>query len=349
MKEKAKRVVEEYERLQREIFELSQQGEVSKVASLTKRAKDIEPVYLKAKGYLKTLSDLVELRELLEEEKDEGLKREIRKEMEEDERRLESLEEDFRKSLVLMDPLAHRSVIVEVRAGTGGEEAALFAKEVFDMYSKYAAKRGWKLEVLDSHFTELGGVKLVSFSLSGREVYMRMRYESGTHRVQRVPVTESGGRIHTSAVTVAVLLEPEEIEVEVNPDEIKMETFRASGAGGQHVNKTSSAVRLIHIPTGLVVECQEERSQFQNREKALRMLRAKLYERELEKQKREMETLRKRQVGSGDRSEKIRTYNFPQNRVTDHRINLTIYRLQEVLEGDLDLIIDELIVRLWEM
>ena len=232
---------------------------------------------------------------------------------------------------------------MEIRGGAGGEEAALFAGSLYRMYTSYAEKRGWKTELVSFNETGLGGLKEVVFIVNGQGAYSRLKYESGVHRVQRVPETESGGRIHTSTATVAVMPEVEDVEVEINPADVKMEVFRSSGAGGQHINKTSSAVRLIHVPTGMVAECQEERSQVQNREKAMRLLRARLYEIELEKQQKENAEEKRSQLGTGDRSEKIRTYNFPQGRVTDHRIKLTLYNMDAVLGGDLDLVIDPLI------
>ncbi|MCS7227980.1 MAG: peptide chain release factor 1 [Endomicrobia bacterium] len=237
----------------------------------------------------------------------------------------------------------NKNIILEIRAGTGGDEAALFAADLFRMYSKYCAKKGWKIEILDINQTGLKGIKEIVCYISGKDVYKYLQYESGVHRVQRVPETEASGRIHTSAATVAVLPEAEEVEVEIKPEDIEIDTFRASGHGGQHLQKTNSAVRIKHKPTGIVVQCQDERSQIKNRERALKILRAKLYDLKLQQQQRELDKLRKSQVKSGDRSEKIRTYNFPQNRVTDHRINLTLYNLTEVLDGKLDELIYALI------
>ena len=253
------------------------------------------------------------------------------------------LEQKLLTLLLPQEPQENKNVILEIRAGTGGEEAALFAGDLFRMYGKYCAKKGWKLEIMDINQTGLKGIKEVVCYVSGKEVYKYLQYESGVHRVQRVPITESSGRIHTSAATVAVLPEAEEIDVKITPEEIEIETFRASGHGGQHLQKTDSAVRIKHKPTGIIVQCQDERSQIKNRERALKILRAKLYDLKLQQQQQEITKLRKSQVKSGDRSEKIRTYNFPQNRVTDHRINLTLYNLQEVLDGDLDEIINALI------
>ena len=254
----------------------------------------------------------------------------------------EALSEELRVLLLPRDPNDEKNVIVEIRGGVGGEESALFAHSLFRMYSMYAASKGWRLELLNYNETELGGVKEADFIIEGDGAFSRMKFESGVHRVQRVPETESGGRIHTSTATVAVLPEMEAVDVEIRPEDIEMQVYRSSGAGGQHINKTSSAVRLIHKPTGIVVACQEERSQFQNREKCMNMLASKLYEMERERQDAQLSGTRKSQVGSGMRNEKIRTYNFPQDRVTDHRIGLTLHNIQGFMDGDLDAMIDAL-------
>ena len=256
--------------------------------------------------------------------------------------KMEQAAEELQILLIPKDPEDDCSVIVELRAGTGGEEAALFAADLFRMYSMYAAKMGWSVELMNYNDTELGGVKEADFVINGRGAYSRLKYESGVHRVQRVPETESGGRVHTSTATVAVLPEMEEVDVQINPGDIEMQVYRASGAGGQHVNKTSSAVRLIHKPSGIVVACQEERSQVQNREKCMRMLASKLYEMEQEKLESEVTGMRRSQVGTGMRNERIRTYNFPQGRVTDHRVGLTLYKIDAIMDGALDEIIDAL-------
>jgi peptide chain release factor 1 len=280
---------------------------------------------------------------MLEVEEDDELRQLIKEEIKLLEEKIERLEKELPLLLLPKDPNDEKNVIVEIRAGAGGEEAALFAAELMRMYQRYAERKGWKVEVLDINETGLGGVKEVVLRIEGKGAYSRLKYESGVHRVQRVPVTEAGGRIHTSTATVAVLPEVDEVEVEIRPEDLKIETMRASGHGGQHVNRTESAVRITHLPTGIVVSCQNERSQHQNKATALRILRAKLYELYQREQQEKIQKERRSQVGTGERSEKIRTYNFPQNRVTDHRIGLTVYNLPEVLDGDLDEFIDALI------
>ena len=263
--------------------------------------------------------------------------------MYENKEKLPKIEEDLKILLIPKDPDDDKNIICEIRAGAGGDEAALFAGTLYRMYSMYAERKHWKIEVLNENETGLGGYKEISFMVTGKGVYSRLKFESGVHRVQRVPETEASGRIHTSTATVAVLPVVEDVQIEINPADIKLEVFRASGAGGQHVNKTSSAVRLIHIPTGIVAECQTERSQTQNREYAMKLLKSRLYEVEKQKRDSELANERKSQVGSGDRSEKIRTYNYPQGRITDHRIGLSIYQMENFLNGDLDEMIDNLI------
>lgn len=319
---------------------------ISNVAEWRKYVKEhaaIEDIVLKYREYKKVLEDIEATKELLSPN-DEELKEMAEEELSQLEEKKEKLLEEIKILLIPKDPNDEKNVIMEIRAGAGGEEAALFAHDLFRMYSMYAEKKGWKVEIMSSNETDIGGFKEVILNISGKGSYSRLKYESGVHRVQRVPTTEAGGRIHTSTATVAVLPEVEEVDVEINPNDIKIDVFRSGGHGGQSVNTTDSAVRVTHIPTGIVVTCQDERSQIQNRERALKILRAKLYEMALQEQQREIAETRKSQVGTGERSERIRTYNFPQGRVTDHRIGLTLYRLQEVLDGDLDEIIDALIL-----
>ena len=310
-----------------------------KAARLLREKNDLEPIVEAFQAYRKAEQDMLEAQELLS---DPEMRDMAQEEFRAAKAARETLFEKLQILLLPKDPNDDKNVIVEIRGGVGGEESALFAHSLFRMYSMYAAKMGWTIELLNYNETELGGVKEADFLIIGRGAWSRMKYESGVHRVQRVPETESGGRVHTSTATVAVLPEMEEVDVQIDPKDIEMQVYRASGAGGQHVNKTSSAVRLIHKPTGIVVACQEERSQVQNREKCMRMLASKLYEIEQEKQESEVTGLRRSQVGTGMRNERIRTYNFPQGRVTDHRVNLTLYRIDSVMDGDLDEIINAL-------
>ena len=307
---------------------------------LMKEHASIEEVVQKYREYKKVKQDMEEAKEMMQ---DPEMKELAEAEFYEAKDKLPQIEEELKILLIPKDPDDDKNIICEIRAGAGGEEAALFAGTLFRMYTMYAEKKHWKLEVLNENETGLGGYKEISFMITGKGVYSRLKFESGVHRVQRVPDTESSGRIHTSTATVAMLPVVEDVEIEINPADIKMEVFRSSGAGGQHINKTSSAVRLIHEPSGIVVECQTERSQFQNRDNAMRMLRTKLYEIEKQKQDSEIAISRKSQVGSGDRSEKIRTYNYPQGRITDHRIGMSIYQMENFLNGDLDEMIDNLI------
>lgn len=307
---------------------------------LMKEHASIEEVVQKYREYKKEKQNMEEAKEMMQ---DPEMKELAEAEFYEAKEKLPQIEEELKILLIPKDPDDDKNIICEIRAGAGGEEAALFAGTLFRMYTMYAEKKHWKLEVLNENETGLGGYKEISFMITGKGVYSRLKFESGVHRVQRVPDTESSGRIHTSTATVAMLPVVEDVEIEINPADIKMEVFRSSGAGGQHINKTSSAVRLIHEPSGIVVECQTERSQFQNRDNAMRMLRTKLYEIEKQKQDSEIANSRKSQVGSGDRSEKIRTYNYPQGRITDHRIGMSIYQMENFLNGDLDEMIDNLI------
>ncbi len=313
-----------------------------KFQALAKEHKELQPIYDTYMEYKKAKEGIAEAIEMIEAGEDDELVELAKEEKKELERKVEKLEEELKKLLIPKDPNDEKNVILEIRAGAGGEEAALFAQDLFRMYSRYAERKGWKVEILSLNETGLGGFKEVIAMISGKGAYSRLKYESGVHRVQRIPVTESGGRIHTSTATVAILPEAEEVDIEINEKDLKIDTYRSSGAGGQHVNTTDSAVRITHIPTGIVVTCSNERSQIQNRIKAMKILRARLKELYEREQKEKLDSARRSQVGSGDRSEKIRTYNFPEGRVTDHRIKLTLYNLQEFLDGDLDEMIDAL-------
>ena len=311
---------------------------------LMREQKNLTPVVEKYREYKKYDETLNESKQLLDEGGlDKDFKELVQEEFEQAKTDLERCSEELKILLLPKDPNDDKNVIVEIRGGAGGEEAALFAGSLFRMYSMYAERKGWKVEIMNENPTELGGYKEISFSVEGEGAYSRFKFESGVHRVQRVPETESQGRIQTSTVTVAVLPEAEEVDFELNPADLQIDVFRSSGAGGQKVNKTSSAIRVTHIPTGMVVECQDERSQYKNKDKALKVLRSRLLEIEQQKQADEIAGTRKAQVGTGDRSERIRTYNFPQGRVSDHRIGLTLYKIEAIMNGDLDEIIDALI------
>ncbi len=313
-------------------------------AETMKEYKSTEPLALKYKEYKKAVSERAETAEMLNEGgSDEELIQMLEEELKVLDEKISVISDEMKILLLPKDPNDDRNVIVEIRGGAGGEEAALFAAVLFRMYSMYAVKRGYKTEIINANETELGGYKEISFMLTGEGAYSRLKYESGVHRVQRVPETETQGRIHTSTVTVAVLPEADDVEVSINPVDLRIDTFRSSGAGGQHINKTESAIRITHIPTGLVVECQDERSQYKNKDKAMKVLKSRLLEAEREKQQNEVAQQRHSQVGTGDRSERIRTYNYPQGRVTDHRIGLTLYKIDDILNGNIDEIIDALI------
>ncbi len=304
---------------------------------------ELEPIiekYRELKAAMKTIEDD---REMLSEGQDKEFEEMVRAEMEDARRTAQEARSELKILLLPRDPNDEKNVIIEIRGGTGGEEAALFAADLMRMYSMYAESKRWKIEILNSNATDIGGYKEISFCVEGKGAYSRFKFESGVHRVQRVPETESQGRIHTSAVTVAVLPEAEEVEVDINPNDLRIDVFRAGGPGGQCVNTTDSAVRITHIPTGIVVSCQDEKSQLKNKDKAMKILRSRIYEQAEAERHKEIADARKSQVGSGDRSERIRTYNFPQSRVTDHRVNLTLYKLEQVLNGALDEIIDALV------
>ena len=340
MLDKLKELALRYEDLEAQLSDPAVYGDAGRLRQINRERKELGPVVETYLAYLRAEQERVEAEELLHDPDFHELAQE---ELVSAKLEMERLREELRVLLLPRDPNDSRNVIMEIRGGVGGEEGALFAASLLRMYTMYAQSKGWKTDIVNMNDTELGGVKECSVLIEGEGAFSRLKFESGVHRVQRVPETESGGRIHTSAATVAVLPEAEDVDVELNPADIEMQVFRSSGAGGQHVNKTSSAVRLIHKPTGTVVECQQERSQFQNRDKAMRILASRLYEAEREKKSAAEAAERKSQVGSGDRSERIRTYNFPQGRVTDHRIGLTLYKIDTIMDGDLDELIDALV------
>ncbi len=343
MLEKLKAIEERYEELERQLMEVGE--DYQRAAELGKERSDLETLVTAIRRYRQALSDLAEARAMLEEERDPDMRELAALEVEELEKEIPALEERIRRMLLPKDPRDNRNVIMEIRAGAGGDEAGLFAADLFRMYSRYAERQGWKVEVLSENATGIGGYKEITFLIKGKGAYSRLKYESGVHRVQRVPATESQGRIHTSTATVAVLAEVDDVEIEVPDKDIKIDVYKSAGAGGQNVQKNATAVRITHLPTGMVVACQDERSQLQNRLRAMSILKARLYEMEEEKRRAEREADRRSQVGTGERSEKIRTYNYPQSRVTDHRINLSSYNLPAVMDGEIDQFIEELATR----
>ena len=339
MLEKLQAVANRYEELCAKSEQPDFYNDPKKAAALLREKNDLEPVVETYNAYCRAQQDMDDAQELMS---DPEMKEFCQQSYQEAKAQKEDLYQQLQILLLPKDPNDDKSVLVEIRGGVGGEESALFAHSLFRMYSMYAAQKGWTIELLNYSDTELGGVKEADFMVNGRGAYSRLKYESGVHRVQRVPETESGGRVHTSTATVAVLPEMEEVDVQIRPEDVEMQVYRASGAGGQHVNKTSSAVRLIHKPTGIAVACQQERSQLQNREKCMRMLASKLYEMERERVESAFTGMRRSQVGTGMRNERIRTYNFPQGRVTDHRVGLTLYKIDAIMDGAIDEIIDAL-------
>jgi peptide chain release factor 1 len=344
MWEKLEGIENRYEEIAQRMADPEVVSDPDRLAELAREHAELEELVTLYRQYRQARTELEQAESLLDDS-DPELRELAEAEVARLREHLDDLEAQLRQLLLPRDPRDQRDVIVEIRAGTGGEEAGLFAADLYRMYTRYAERRGWQTELLSAHPTDLGGFKEVIFEVRGRGAFSRLKFESGVHRVQRVPITESSGRIHTSTATVAVLPEADEVEVYIDPNDIEMEVYRSSGPGGQHMQKNATAVRLIHKPTGMVVTCESERSQTQNRARALAVLRARLYEMERQKQETEIAEARRAQVGTGERSEKIRTYNFPQNRVTDHRLGLTLYRLPDVLDGDLDPFIDELITQ----
>lgn len=343
MLEKLRLVEEHYLEMEARAAQPDLYADAKAAAKLLREQKQLEPIMQAYRAYLKTQQELDDVRSMLSGETDEELRELCQEELRQAKRRLAELEQELKVLLLPRDANDDKNVIMEIRGGVGGEESALFAHSLFRMYSMYADARGWRVELLNYNETELGGIKEADFMICGAGAWSRLKFESGVHRVQRVPETESGGRVHTSTATVAVLPEMEQAEVDLRPEDIEMQVYRSSGAGGQHINKTSSAVRLIHKPTGIVAACQEERSQVQNRERCMQMLASKLYELEQQRIDSTVTNERRSQVGTGMRNERIRTYNFPQGRVTDHRIGLTLYKLGSILDGDLDELIDALV------
>lgn len=343
MLDKLQQIAQKYDEIARDLSDPAVISDQEKYKTLSKEYKTLSGVVEKFREFQKTENEIKEAEELLKEPLEKDFREMVEEELRNGKEQLIKTEEELKILLLPKDPNDDKNVIVEIRGGAGGEEAALFAASLFRMYSMYAEKKGYKTEILSINETELKGVKEISFSIEGEGAYSRLKFESGVHRVQRVPETESSGRIHTSTVTVAVLPEVDEVEFEINPADLQIETHRSGGAGGQHVNKTESAIRIIHLPTGTVVDCQDERSQYKNKEKAMKILRSRIYENMLREQQEKIAGERKSQVGTGDRSERIRTYNFPQGRVTDHRIGLTLYKILQIMDGELDEIIDALV------
>lgn len=343
MLEKLSFIENKYKELSKKIIDPKVMEDMDEWQKLAKEHGEMEPIVLKYKEYNESMTTLEEDKEMLKEKLDDEFKDMLKEEISQLEEKVAKLEEELKLLLIPKDPNDHKNVIVEIRAGAGGDEAGLFAGDLFRMYSRFAERQGWKVEIMSSSDQGIGGFKEVIFMIKGKGAYSRLKYESGVHRVQRVPETESGGRIHTSTATVAVLPEAEDIDIEINQNDIRVDVFRSSGNGGQSVNTTDSAVRITHIPTGMVISCQDEKSQLKNKDKAMKILKTRLYDKMITEQNAEIAQERRSQVGSGDRSERIRTYNFPQGRITDHRINLTVYKLESFLDGDIDEMVAALI------
>jgi len=342
MFDKLEKLVERYQRVNELLSDPNVINDQNKYPNLVKEHNELREIVEKYERYKKLVETIREDMAILEKSEDRELREIAKEEITELQSEKERLENELKTLLIPKDPQDSKNVIMEIRAGTGGEEAGLFAGDLYRMYTRFAERQGWKVEPLSSHPTEMGGFKEIIFSISGKDVYGKLKYESGVHRVQRVPITEASGRIHTSAASVVVLPEAEEVDVEIKPEDLRIDVFRSSGPGGQSVNTADSAVRITHIPTGIVVTCQDERSQHKNRIKAMKVLRARLLARKQREEEAKISQFRKSQIRSGDRSEKIRTFNFPQNRVTDHRIGLTLYKLEEILDGELEEIIEQL-------
>jgi len=344
MQEKIRQIEQRFHDLSAEMGKPEVVTDRELYSRLAKEYSDLEPVIRKNKLYQRAVAQLEDTRHILENESDEELRELAKEELLSLEQQVENLEKEIHRLLIPPDPNDEKNVVMEIRAGTGGDEAGIFAGDLFRMYQKYCETQGWKIEIMDASYAERGGFKEIIFSVSGTNIYGRLKYESGVHRVQRVPETETQGRIHTSASSVVVLPEAEDIEVEIGPNDLRIDVYRSSGHGGQHVNTTDSAVRIVHLPTGIMATCQDEKSQHKNKAKAMKVLKARLYDLEMRKQQEHLSNQRRSMIRTGDRSDKIRTYNFPQSRVTDHRIHLTLYRLAEIMEGKLDFLIDQLLM-----
>jgi peptide chain release factor 1 len=342
MLEKLKEIRKRYSELGEEMGKPEIATDHELYSELAKEYADLEFVVQKTDKYEKALNQLEDTQKMLDETDDEDFRELAKEEILKLQERIDALEREIRLLIIPPDPNDEKNIVMEIRAGTGGDEAGIFAGDLFRMYQKYCETKNWKIEILDANYAERGGVKEIIYSISGKSVYGTMKFESGVHRVQRVPDTETQGRIHTSAASVVVLPEVEDIEVEIDNNDLRVDVFRASGHGGQHVNTTDSAVRIVHIPTGIMATCQDEKSQYKNKAKAMKVLKARIYDLEMSKKQSQLSSQRRSMIRSGDRSEKIRTYNYPQGRVTDHRIQLTVYRLSAIMEGDLDYIIEQL-------